>query len=245
MRPAAALGADRGLTALVGAGGLERTLFALAADVDRALVTATAPLSDLDDRVATVVASDSPLPALRAAGSDDWPLGVVAGRSGDDYRGLPPETVTAVAAEGVADAVVVAADDDRGHLLTAPDDGDPSIPAVADTVVPVASARAVGAPLDGERVRRPERVAGLTGRAVGAPLTAGDVATVLTHREGCFCGVPPAADVVPLLTAVEGGDAAAARDVARAAADAPHVERVVLLSPDRSVVDVVGRQRTG
>lgn len=241
MRPAAAVGVDRGLTALVGAGGLERTLFALAAGVDRPVVTATVPVPAFDDRVATVVESDSPLPALRAAGDADWPLALVVGRTDDGSRsrGLPPETVTAVAAGDVAHAVLVVADPCHDSLLAVPDDGDPAIPAVADTVVPVASARAVGAPLDADRVHRPERVADLTGRPVGAPLTAADVATVLTRREGCFCGVPPVADVVPLLTGVDAGRRAAARDVARAALESPLAERVVCLSPDGSVAGVV------
>jgi probable selenium-dependent hydroxylase accessory protein YqeC len=142
--------------------------------------------------------------------------------------------------------VLVKADGARARLLKAPDEREPQVPAGADRVVPVASVGAVGEPLTAETVHRPERVAAVTGAAVGDEITPELVGRVLADERGGLKDVPPDATAIPLINAVDDdADEAVARAVARVVherADASRVDvpRVVLARMiDGAVVDVV------
>ena len=235
-----ALSADSPLVWVVGAGGKKTTLYALANRLDRAVVTATVRIPIFDDEVAAVRVTRDPVGALRDA--SDWPLGLVPERERDDrYLGYDRETVSAIRATPGHGPVLVKADGARTRLLKAPDERDPQIPATADTVIPVASARVVGEPLSETHVHRPERVAELTGLDLGDTIGPEDVGAVLADRLGGRKGVPPTATVVPLINMVDDDDLAA---TGRAIADTIHeradVSRVVLARMlDAAVVDVV------
>jgi probable selenium-dependent hydroxylase accessory protein YqeC len=235
-----ALSADSPLVCVVGAGGKKTTLYALADRLNRAVVTATVRIPIFDDEVAAVRVTRDPVGALRDA--SDWPLGLVPERERDDrYLGYDRETVSAIRATPGHGPVLVKADGARTRLLKAPDEREPQIPATADTVIPVASARVVGEPLSETHVHRPERVAELTGLDLGDTIGPEDVGTVLADRLGGRKGVPPSATVVPLINMVDDDDLAA---TGRAIADAVHeradVPRVVLARMlDAAVVDVV------
>lgn len=238
----AALGADRATTCLVGAGGKKTTIFALADRLPRAVVTATVRIPIFDPRVADVVVTDDPVEAVRSA--DEWPVGVVPRRNGDRYEGYEPAAVDALAAAGVADAVLVKADGARTRWFKAPGEAEPRVPGSADVVVPVASVRVVGERLDEEHVHRPGRVAALTGLDLGDPIRPEHVAAVLASDDGGLSGVPPGATVIPLLNMVD--DAAleaTAREVAAAVLDRADVPRVVLarMVADEPVVGIVDR----
>jgi len=236
-----ALSADTDLVCVVGAGGKKTTLYALAARLERAVVTATVRIPIFDDHVAAVRVTRDPVGTLRDADATTWPLGLVPERERDDrYLGYDRETVTAIRA--AHDGTVLAkADGARTRLLKAPDDREPQVPATADTVIPVASARVVGKPLTDDHVHRPERVAELTGLALGDPIGPEDVATVLASRAGGRKRVPPTATVVPLVNMVDDDDlAATGREIAAAVHDRADVSRVVLARmADPSVVDVI------
>ena len=237
-----ALGADRGVTCVVGAGGKKSTLYALAERLPRAVVTATVRIPIFDARVASVFVTDDPVSAVR--GADAWPVGAVAERNGDRYEGYDPETVDALASAGVADAVLVKADGARTRWFKAPGEDEPRLPGSADVVVPVVSARVVGAPLAADHVHRPERVAAITGLAPGDPIGPEDVAAVLASPDGAMKGVPAAATVVPLVNMVDDdGLETAARAVAAAVLERADVPRVVLsrMIADEPVVAVVER----
>ena len=235
-----ALGAGAGLTCVVGAGGKKTTLYALAARIPRAVVTATVRIPIFDNRVADVAVTDDPVAAVE--GANEWPVGVVPEREGDRYLGYDPETVDAIAASGAADAVLAKADGARTRWLKAPNDDEPRIPASTDTVVPIASVRVVGEPLSEERVHRPERVAAVTGLDLGDRIQAEDVATVLASEDGGHKGVPDGATVVPLVNMVD-DDAleATAREVADGVLDRTDVPRVVLarMIDEDPLIDVV------
>ncbi|MFB6171831.1 MAG: selenium cofactor biosynthesis protein YqeC [Haloarculaceae archaeon] len=231
----------RGLVCLTGAGGKKTTLYALARRLERPIVTATVRIPVFDDRVARVSVTDDPVAAVRAA--DDWPVGVVPAREGDRYLGYDPDVVADLPAAGAADDVLVKADGARSRLFKAPGEDEPRIPSAADTVIPVASVRAVGEPLSESHVHRPERVAALTGLSPGDAVGPADVATVLAHPDGGLKHVPDGATVVPLLNMV---DDPALRETGEAVADAllaatDRVERVVLarMLADDPVVAVV------
>jgi probable selenium-dependent hydroxylase accessory protein YqeC len=238
-----ALAADDGLVCVVGAGGKKTTLYAVANRLDRAVVTATVRIPIFDDEVARVVVTDDPVGTVRNAGDDAaWPLGLVPERERDDrYRGYERETVTALGATAGPDAVLVKADGARTRLLKAPNEREPQVPAAADTVVPIASAKVVGKPLESAHVHRPERVAELTELSLGDPVRPVDVGTVLASRAGGRKRVPPAATVVPLVNMVDDEDLeATGRAIARAVHERADVPRVVLARMDRpELVDVV------
>jgi probable selenium-dependent hydroxylase accessory protein YqeC len=234
---------DADCTCFVGAGGKKTTMYALADRLERAVVTATVRIPPFDDRVGTLAVGDDPASAVADAGPGDWPVGVVAGRDDGRDRYLGYDTAAVDALVDAVDApVVVKADGARSRWLTAPNDREPQLPARADLVVPVASARVVGEPLAAERVHRPELVGRVAGCAVGETLTADHVATLLSSTEGGLKAVPEGATVRPLVNMVDGpSEERAARDVAEHVASDPRVDAVVLarMLDDDPVVDVV------
>lgn len=235
-----ALSADTDLVCVVGAGGKKTTLYALADRLERAVVTATVRIPIFDDHVADVRVTRDPVGALRTA--DRWPLGLVPARERDDrYLGYDRETVTAIRATADAGTVLTKADGARTRLLKAPEEREPQVPATADTVIPVASAKVVGKPLAPEHVHRPERVADLTGLDPGDPIRPVDVGGVLAHRLGGRKRVPPTATVAPLVNMVDDADLAeTGREIAAAVHDSADVARVVLARMNEpTVVDVV------
>ena len=224
--------AARGVVCLVGAGGKKTTLYRLAEMLDRAVVTATVRIPRFDEEVARLVVTEDPGPVL--ADNDEWPLGLVPEGERTDsgferYRGYDPAVVDRLADVPAVDAVLVKADGARSRLLKAPAEREPQLPATADTVVPVASARAVGKPLSDEHVHRPDRVAALTGLERGDRIGADDVATVLAGNEGGLRRVPDDARAVPLVNMVDDEALeATGREIAEGVLDRANVERVVL-----------------
>ena len=223
-----ALGADRGLVSVVGAGGKKTTLYALAERIDRAVVTATVRIPIFDQYVAEVAVTEDPLGALRAA--ENWPLGLVPEQERDDrYRGYDTAVVGEIADAGVADAVLVKADGARMRDFKAPSAREPQIPAATDTVVPVASAHVVGEPLTEDLVHRPELVADIAGVDVGDEVTPEAVAAVLASDRGGMKDVPDDATAIPLVNKVDDGELeTVAREVAAATLARCDAPRVVL-----------------
>lgn len=238
---AAALQAD-GLVCLVGAGGKKTTLYALAAQADRAIVTATVRIPIFDPHVADVVVTEDPIGELMLR--ETWPLGLVPEQEFEDrYAGYDPDTVTDLA-RAHDGPVFVKADGARMREFKAPAANEPQIPETADTVIPVASAHIVGKQLDEELVHRPERVAALTGAEIGAEVTPEMVGTVLAHPDGGLRGVPAGATAIPLINKVDDeADEQVAREIGDAIleqADRTVVPRVVLARmADAELVDVL------
>lgn len=238
-----ALAADSGVVCAVGAGGKKSTLYALAARLDRAVVTATVRIPIFDQYVGSVQVTEDPVSAISAASAADWPLGLVPERERSDrYRGYQTAQIDEIAAAGGSETVLVKADGARMREFKAPGEREPQLPECADTVLPIASVQAVGRPLDEETVHRPERVAEITGRAVGETIEPEDVAAVLASPDGGFRGVPDGATVIPVLNKV---DDEALADVARSVAERvvsdSAAPRVVLaqMTADEPLVDVV------
>lgn len=238
-----ALDAEGATVAVVGAGGKKSTMYRLAGEVARTIVTATVRIPPFDPHVARVVVDPDPVGALEVAAPTDWPLGLVPAREGDDrYRGYDPEAIDRLV-EATSDATIaVKADGARMREFKAPNDEEPRIPDRTDLVVPVASVHAVGRPLDDGVVHRPERVRALSGLALGEELTPEVVATVLAHPAGGGKDVPEGADLVPILNKVDDADLAeTAREVAANLLDSSRIDRVVLtrLAGPDPVVGVV------
>lgn len=238
-----ALRAESGVVCVVGAGGKKTTLYTLANRLDRAVVTATVRIPIFDTRVEDVVVTENPVAAVREA--TDWPLGLVPEQERPDrYLGYDPDFVDALAEEGVAETVLVKADGARTRLLKAPADHEPRIPRGADTVLAIASVRAVGNPLRDEYVHRPERVAAITDRAVGREIRPRDVADVLTSERGGLKDVPPTANAIAVVNMVDDeGDLEVAREIAGRVRESERIDAVALTSmideePVRELIEV-------
>lgn len=242
MHVADALDARDGITCVVGAGGKKTTLRTLAAELDRAVLTATVRIPIVDDWVSEVLVTDDPRPVV-ATSTDaaDGSIAVFPARERRDrYAGYDPETVETLADCGRP--VLVKADGARTRLLKAPADHEPQLPRTATTVVPVVSARAVGKPLTDEWVHRVDRVAALTGLQRGDRIGVNDVARVVASERGGLQDVPTDATVVPLVNMVDDEALrATGEEIAAAIHARADVSRVVLaeMRADRPVVAVV------
>ncbi|GGK76347.1 selenium cofactor biosynthesis protein YqeC [Haloarcula sebkhae] len=234
-----ALDARHGITCFVGAGGKKTTMAALAARLERAVVTATVRIPIFDGWVADVVVTETPQTAIDTAST--WPLGVVPVQERPDrYRGYDPETVADLA--DIEHPILVKADGARMREFKAPSDREPQLPSTASTVVPIASAHVVGEPLTDDIVHRVDEVAAITGLDPGDEIRPRDVATVLASDQGGLKDVPADATAVPLLNMVDDeGLEASARTVAEAIHDRVDVPRVVLaeMRSDDPLVAVV------
>jgi len=158
--------------------------------------------------------------------------------------GIRPALVERIAALEAVDGVVIEADGARMRPFKAPAEHEPVIPACTTLVVPMMGMEAIGRPLTADHVHRPERVAALTGAALGDPITPEIVAAVLAHPQGGCQHVPLTARVVPLLNKVETEEQlAVAREVACLLLQRPAIEAVVLaaVKADDPVREVWGR----
>jgi len=111
----------------------------------------------------------------------------------------------AIGLRTAADLLLVEADGAAGRPLKAHAPHEPVIAPGASCVVAVVGGWCVGAPLDATHVHRPERFAALSGRALGAPVTAADVARVLLHDDGWLAAVPPGAAFHVVVTGIDPG----------------------------------------
>lgn len=240
---AEAVAPEGGVVCVVGAGGKKSTLYALSERFDRAVVTATVRIPIFDRHVGTVVVTADPVAAVRAAGPDEWPIGLVPERERPDrYLGYDPGTVDAIAAAELAEAVLVKADGARMREFKAPGEREPRIPVRADVVCPVASVQVVGCPLSEEHVHRPERVAAITGLTEGEEIRPRHVAAVLASPEGGGKGVPDGATVRPILNKVDdAGLEPTAREIADRILEHGGVSGVVLgrMTAEEPLVGVV------
>lgn len=229
------------LVCLVGAGGKKTTLYHLANQLSRAVVTATVRIPIFDRQVAEVVVAEDPVGALQ--NRTTWPVGLVPAQEGNDrYRGYDPEVVDDVAATGIPESVLVKADGARTRWFKAPNESEPRIPESTDVVVPVASAKVVGKPLTEEFVHRVEMVADLTGLEPGDTIEPRHVAMVLASPAGGQKHVPGGAVTIPLINmADDAALAAVGREIAARIHRRAAVPRVVVaqMTADDPVVDIV------
>lgn len=153
------------------------------------------------------------------------------------------EELRHVAGESGA-CILLEADGARGRSLKAPAEHEPVVPPFADVVVPVVGLDVVGAPVFSERVHRPERVARLAGLTPEGVLQPEHIARLLCSAEGGLQGIPPRAEVRPLLN--KAADETSLRqglEIALRALAEPRIRAVVIGSvvEERPVRQVIGR----
>jgi probable selenium-dependent hydroxylase accessory protein YqeC len=239
----AALAAERGAVCLVGAGGKKSTMYALAAACPgRVALSSTAHMYRYDEkRVDQVIVVEGVMPRSDPAarvvaycGPTDTPQRV---------GGLAGEALAELVGWGEFDLILIKADGARARWIKAPADYEPLIPAWADTVIPVVSARVLGRRLDEGIAHRPERVAAIVGASLEAAIEPKHLARLLSSAAGALKGVGTAT-VVPLINMV---DDPALCERARAAAQlalasTTRFDRVVLaVMKEARLVEVVQR----
>lgn len=227
MEYARALGLDDGLTAVVGAGGKKSTMYAVAPTLDRAVVTTAVRIPPFEEQVGTFLETTDPLSALESV--TEWPVGLAPTYEETRYLGYDFDTLAAIAASPLTQAVFVKADGARNRELKVPGADEPKVPPAADRVLGLASARVVGNPLTEEYVHRVDLVSDLTGIDRGEEITADAVATVLSSPEGTENGVPESAEFIPVLNKVDDPTIReTAREVADLVLDRGRADRVAL-----------------
>ena len=118
-------------------------------------------------------------------------------------KGFSPEIIEAIWQSGIFRWIVVEADGAAGKSLKAPAAHEPVIPQCTNWVIGMVSLAAVGKPLTGKWVFRPQLVSKITGLALGASITESAVAEVLTHPNGIMKGFPAQAKRFAFLNQAE------------------------------------------
>lgn len=239
---------DRELVAFVGAGG-KKTAMAHLVDVAsrRGLAVGftttvhTPPLpgvplvvEDAEDLPARL--EEAPSPVAFAAERVPDPQ-----RADQKVRGFEPAVLGGLYGSGRFDWLLVKADGARRREFKAPGPDEPVIPRCASRVVPIASVRAIGEPLDAPAVHRPERVAAIAGVDGGDPITPGVLGRVLASEDGGLKRIPDGATVTPV---VNKADTPAQREGARAAirealARSARLERGLVTSFEREYCELL------
>ncbi len=209
---AEALGLERGeVVSLVGGGGKTTLMFSLARELGergfRVITTTTTkifkPHPWQSQRVILEDDEGKLLQRVEGALSEDRHVTVAAGELPSEGKllGVGEGTVKRLAER--ADYVIVEADGSKGRPLKAPASHEPVVPGNTTTFVIVVGVEAIGKPLTGEWVFRPEIASSVTGLQQGEGLTPEAVAQLVLHPEGLMKGRPERAKVVLFINKVE------------------------------------------
>lgn len=216
----AALGFERGIAAVVGAGGKTTLLFRLAEEAHaagrRVLITTTTHMGAPSGRGPVLFEEAGDVSAELQAALDREGRAVLLGRRlrDDKVQGIAPERVDALAA--LADVVLVEADGARRRSFKLPAEHEPVVPSASLLVVVVVGLDILGQPLDEAHVHRWERVAEAAGQAMGSAVTEDTLARALLAPSGYLSHVPRGARSAVFLNKAEGElTAAATRLIAR------------------------------
>ena len=213
-----ALGLDRGVAALVGAGGKTTLLFRLADEARaagrRVLVTTTTHMGVPAGYGAVFFEEAGDITAEVQEALERDGRAIVLGRRlrEDKVEGIPPERVDALAR--LADVVLVEADGARRRSFKIPAEHEPVVPASATLVIVVVGMDVLGRPLDEAHVHRWERVAAAAAQPMGWTITEDTIVRALLDPAGYLSRVPAGARSAVFLNKAEGDALAAARRIA-------------------------------
>ncbi len=221
------LPAHTGVVAFVGAGGKTTAMFRLARDMEgcgrSVLVTTTThlldPRRDPEGPVGRVVfrpemehpnEGESGVAEALVAGAGPGLTLLVSREAGEagKLKGIHPSWIPVLRRSW--DFVLVEADGAKRLPVKAPAPYEPVFPPGTDLVVGVLGLDALGQPMDGRTVHRPERFALVTGCEPGSPIAWKHLEALVRHPEGLFKGAPVARalllnkiDVAPFLPSRE------------------------------------------
>ncbi len=240
--------ARTGIVTVVGAGGKKTTIYRLAtAHRGRVGVTSTVMTPPFRPRLHAHVVVEDPGRLTDAVVDAARQHQRVAFATPSQKRarlgGVAPSQVTEIYGRAGFDLCLVKGDGARLKWIKAPGDEEPVVPP-STVVVPVVSARALGAPLTAKTVHRVELFCRLTGAQNGETITPEIVARLLSSELGLLKNIG-AARVVAAINMVDTRQRrVAAQEAAQRALElSPRIERVVLarMIADDPVVEVVRR----
>jgi probable selenium-dependent hydroxylase accessory protein YqeC len=160
---------------------------------------------------------------LRSASS---PLVLGSRSEGGKLLGVAPEDIDALA--DLFDLILVEADGSRGLPIKAPASHEPVLPGSSALVIGVIGLDALGRPMDGRTVHRPELFGPLVGCAPGELITAAHLARLVASSEGLFKGAPEGSLRVVLLNKADLAASALAASCREAIIAESCVDEVVL-----------------
>jgi probable selenium-dependent hydroxylase accessory protein YqeC len=201
-----AFSAHSGIICAVGAGGKKSTLYRLAREhPGRVGVTATSYTTFFPAELkAREIIAEMPVleeQILAAMGG-----GCIAyARPGDKparLRGVPTELINRLHGGGGFDATFVKADGARMRWLKSPREDEPVIPPGATTVLMLASARALGEPLDERIALRLDQIHARCGTRPGDIFSPAHLATLFTDERGLLKG-SEGCTVIPVINMVD------------------------------------------
>ena len=200
-------GIDSGIFCAVGAGGKKSTLYRLAAlHPGRVALTASVMTHPVPEGLGARVVV-APQPRLLAAVKESvrsHRLVAYAQPSSKRQRlgGVDAARIVEIHRKAGIDLTLIKADGARMRWIKAPGPDEPQIPAEADGVIVVVSARALGEPLSERIAHRVERIEAVTGRKRGEPVTPESLARLLTDPAGLLKGVGRSR-VIPIINMVD------------------------------------------
>jgi len=214
-----------------------------AQDHKRAIVTTTTRLGPCQAHEFIAIGSTAPslspqmLKRIEAHLARTPVVLVIGAAQSDKLIGIHPDVISDL--QSLADSVFVEADGARSLSLKAPAPYEPVWPAATTVAVAVVGIDAVGAWLDPASVHRPERVAAITGLALGELITTQTVVACILHPEGLFARVPPPARRAVLINKVKtDADLAAANEIADSLASHNSSLRVIIADVNIEVVKI-------
>ncbi len=205
-----AVGVRRGQAlAFVGAGGKTSAMFALAHALQSPVVlTTTTHLGAWQAGLADVHQVCTSTTGINAIDFKHQKTLLITGPAGADQRlaGLQEDVLEALfqRCKELALPLLIEADGARQRSLKAPATHEPVIPEWVDGVVVMAGLAGLGQTLDRESVHRPEIFAQLSGCALGAPIRASHLHSVLSSEKGGLKGLPEGVRVSVFLNQAEG-----------------------------------------
>lgn len=195
---------------LIGGGGKTTLMFALAHHLSRTGHTVISTTSTRilypspSDAARVIVEADPAHAATRLRSELPAARHIALGKTLCDAQhklcGYAADELDALREAQVADYILVEADGAAGRSIKAHADHEPVISTQADLVIAVIGTDCIGCPLDDAHVHRAARFAQLLNRPIGSPVTAQDVAAIFFHPLGYLKAVPPAADMIVLLS---------------------------------------------
>jgi len=235
---------DKDVIAFVGGGGKTTAMFRLAAELvtqgKRVVTTTTTRIFVSQIQLAPhhILATDDAqtLRAVRAA-LEQAPHVLVIGAASQVGKafGVKPALIDELIALDNVDQVIVEADGSRMRPFKAPGEHEPVVPSSATLLAPVVGLDAVGKILNDENIHRAELVAQLAAAPLDTPLTAEQLARVLTHPQGGLKNQPASARVIPLLNKAEtAAQQAAALEIAAAALRHDEISAVAIGAVQRA-----------
>lgn len=235
-----ALGARRGIVAVVGAGGKKSTLYRLleahrTLGTKRLLLTSTVQTAAAPTalNVPTIIINSHDAAAAIAETKGRDGAWLIAGPSNkpDRLSGLSADLVASLHRQGAFALSLVKADGARMRMIKAPGTDEPALPDDVTTILPIVSARVFGRPLSEKLSHRPERLSDIIEAVWGTEIDAIHVAKLLSSPKAALKNAGTAS-LVPIINMVDSSKRLAqAREAAlKALSMTERFDRVALVS---------------